>query len=162
MYRRKTEGYKNRAPVRLGELLGENGATAEKFGILSGLKKIWCVVSGGLATFSFPYRLRDAILYVAVREPLWIAELPYLKGDLLERLKQEGLEVKDIRFTLAKETAGQETDRPAPQEKVLTEEEVDFAEQTARFLEDIKLKAAFKDAILMSLATERTRLANKR
>ena len=161
MYRKETERHKNRAPVRLGDLLGTKGSATEKLGLLSELKKTWCLVSGGLAAFSFPYRLKDETLYVAVREPVWIAELPYLKGELLEKLAQNGLEVKDIRFTLAKARMATKN-VTLPQERPLTEEERNFAEQTSRVLEDNELKVAFKDALLASLAIERTRLAKKR
>jgi predicted nucleic acid-binding Zn ribbon protein len=100
MRRARAHKRENRRPVSLKDLL--SGQTSEQIAALGRLKKLWQDVSGGVGQFSFPYRLNGGTLYVAVTEQTWIAELPYIKPDILEKLTLAGLDVTDIRFTMAR------------------------------------------------------------
>jgi predicted nucleic acid-binding Zn ribbon protein len=60
------------------------------------------IVGEKMASHARPVRTSDRILYVEVDDPLWLAQLKYMKLDIIEKIDasiKEGL-FKDIRFFL--------------------------------------------------------------
>jgi predicted nucleic acid-binding Zn ribbon protein len=60
------------------------------------------IVGSKVAAHTRPVRLTRNILYVEVNDHLWLAQLKYMKGDILEKLEghiKPGL-FKDLKFFL--------------------------------------------------------------
>ncbi len=60
------------------------------------------VVGNKIATHARPARIRGRILYIEVDDPLWLAQMKYMKRDILGKLEshiKEGV-FKDIKFYL--------------------------------------------------------------
>jgi hypothetical protein len=150
MHGKNAEKRKNRSPLKLKQLL--TGQSAEYVIFLSELRKLWTDNAGGVAAFSFPYRLNNGTLFVAVTEQIWIAELAYIKGDILAKLASAGLEANDIRFTLA----SAKLNAAAPKRKLrdLTEAEESWVAQIAAELKT-ELKPAFTKALNACLKADR-------
>ena len=60
------------------------------------------VVGDKTAQHARPARIKDRILYVEVDDPMWLTQLKYMKGDILEKIdmKIKKDAFKDLRFFL--------------------------------------------------------------
>jgi hypothetical protein len=86
---------------RLGEVLDAllaQGAWAARLGPARVLAEWPRLVGPEVARHAVPVELRRGILWVAVRDGLWATQLAFLKGDLLARLREGPVAVRDVRF----------------------------------------------------------------
>ena len=90
--------------VALKELINETEDVPERYEIADvlRLKRIWHDLTGKkIAAITSPYRLNKGVLHIAVHEQIWLAEFPYLKKDMILKIKEAGIELSDIRFKLS-------------------------------------------------------------
>ena len=60
------------------------------------------IVGERIAEHTYPVRVRERILYVEVDDPLWLAQMKYMKEEILLKIggmMKEGV-IRDIRFFL--------------------------------------------------------------
>jgi hypothetical protein len=63
------------------------------------LTKIWRAAVGvPIAAVAVPVKAEGDTLIVGVSDSLWLSELSYMKEEIIEKLTEGGLEVRDIRF----------------------------------------------------------------
>jgi hypothetical protein len=119
-------------------------------GEIFALKRLWCSIMGErISLISSPYRIKDGVLSVAVHDSMWIAELPYIKGDMLTKLAVAGLELTDIRFTLSKVP-------PPAQPKIMktppvSAEQQIWAERMSTAIADDDAREAYLQALLANI-----------
>ncbi|MDR2884159.1 MAG: DUF721 domain-containing protein [Deferribacteraceae bacterium] len=111
------------------------------------LKRSWVdLVGAQIAKNSFPYRIKDNVLLVSVADPIFIAELPYIKDELLVRISKEIPLISDVRFTLSKVKAKVKK-RTKPLRK-LTEIEATEIDRLSSVITDDKIRDAYRKAFL--------------
>lgn len=138
-----------RAPVILDkavdELLFSEASVPRRVGEVFRLKQLWLAAGSKISRISSPYRLTNGILYVAVHDPIWIAELPYIKGEIISKLKEAGLNLDDIKFTPSKIYK-----KPAPEIeplKPVDESYRNWAYKTSSLIKDESVREAFLKAL---------------
>lgn len=148
---RETAGSEYKTPERLGACLDSyltgTGKLQQHMGALFELKRLWCSLMGErISQISSPYRIKDGVLHVAVHDSMWIAELPYIKADMLKKLAEAGLELADLKFTLSKvPQAKQAAKFQAP---AVSKEQQLWAERLAANISDEKTREAYLKALL--------------
>jgi hypothetical protein len=119
-------------------------------GELFQLKRLWCKLMGDrIAVISSPYRIKDAVLYVSVHDAMWIAELPYIKADMLAKLAEAGLALVDIKFTLSKVPPPKVA--LAPAKRAIPAEQQLWAERVSKMITDEAIRESYLKAVLASL-----------
>ncbi len=91
-------------PSRVGEILER---TFEKLGIAKKMKeqrilKLWRKAVGErISQHTHPFLIRKGVLFVRVDSSVWLAQLNYLKEDIIYKLnrEEEGV-IRDIYFRL--------------------------------------------------------------
>lgn len=100
MAKRKAKGFKS-VPERLPAVLRQFGL-GDKIAVYQAVAD-WSLIAGeGLARHSRAIAVEDKTLVVAVDSPAWMAQLYYLKGELLLKISRhigKGL-ITDVRFVL--------------------------------------------------------------
>ncbi|MDR0453512.1 MAG: DUF721 domain-containing protein [Deferribacteraceae bacterium] len=90
-------------PVALKEIFDEVGGSQRGITDILRLQRAWSVLMGErIATVTFPYRLKKGLLSVAVCDQIWLAEFPYIKEGMINKIKTYGIDLSDIRFKLSK------------------------------------------------------------
>ncbi len=118
-------------------------APINKIGAVAGLKNIWPrIVGEKIAAISFPYRINANTLHVAVRNSIWLTELPYLKPDMLAKITPLLQDVTDIKFTLDRTPAAKKP-LPVPSRE-LTEEDLEWIENLTALISNDAQKKAFR------------------
>lgn len=96
---------RNGFPSRIDEVLER---TFKKLGISKKMKeqrtlKLWKEVVGErISQHTHPFRIRKGVLFVKVDSSAWLAQLGYLKEDIIYKLNRKGGTgvIKDIYFRL--------------------------------------------------------------
>jgi hypothetical protein len=71
-------------------------------------KGVWeAAVGSRIARRAEPVRLERDVLYVRVANSAWANELALLSGDILQQLRESGIEASALRFTVGKLAAPQ-------------------------------------------------------
>jgi hypothetical protein len=111
------------------------------------VKKAWNECAGDTIAFLTTVGgIKDNVLNVAVHDQVWISEIGFLKGELLSRLNQQGLNLTNINFYY-KARKQSEASKAVPNRKQMTEKEKKFADKLIATVESPELQASFRSAI---------------
>lgn len=111
------------------------------------VQKVWNdAVGDTMAFITTPGSLNDGTLNVAVHDQTWLSEIGFLKGELVSRLQQKGLQLSNINFYY-KHRSLNNAEKRVPTRKSMTEKEKKFADRLLDTIEDEALKEAFRKAI---------------
>lgn len=109
---------------------------------LTNLQKQWANIAGQtIASHTSPFTIRNSVLTLTVDTPQWMHHLSFVKEEMLGKL--EKFSISEIRFTLGKlpEAAHTITDNC---ERMLTDNEQRFIENTLKSIKDKELKKSFR------------------
>ena len=163
-------------PSPLGEVL-------EKFFSQSGMKRrladqrildCWKKAVGrGIAEQTQPLRIQNRVLQVRVSNSVWMQQLQFMKGMILQKVREETglMELEDLRFFLGEvneESApeGEEENREGIGSKIeenLTESEKEKIRKEVAGLSDPEMRRIFEKVFSLGLATGKAiRLGRKK
>jgi hypothetical protein len=121
-------------------------------GVLASLRRQWETALGNFYEFSYPYKLSNGVLYVAVKEQMMLMELEHVKAEIIERFREVNSEVVDIRFTKA---AAKKPDNKVSvstfNTRELSNEELEWISRVSSVIKSESLRDAFKGALLACL-----------
>jgi len=156
-----------RKPFLVGEIL-------ENFLTKSGLNRrfreqrildTWSQAVGeGIAEQTRPIRIQNGILQIRVSNSVWMQQLQYMKGMLLNKLKDHGAEdLEDLRFFMGEVKDDQEKDRgkkPDDEERKewenLTETEKDSIKREVMNLSDPEMRKVFESVFARGLTLRKS------
>lgn len=131
-------------------------APINKIGAVAGLKNIWPrIVGEKIAAISFPYRINANTLHVAVRNSIWLTELPYLKPDMLAKITPLLQDVTDIKFTLDRTPAVKKPLSVPSRE--LDERDTEWIEELSSRISEARQRNSFRDVLTAYLRYRTTK-----
>ena len=162
-------------PSPLGEVL-------EKFFSQSGMKRrladqrildCWKKAVGrGIAEQTQPLRIQNRVLQVRVSNSVWMQQLQFMKGMILQKIREEtGItNLEDLRFFLGEVNEGGAPDRGAETreeiafkaEDHLTESEKERIRKGVAAISDPELRRVFESVFSRGLAVGKARLAEQK
>lgn len=111
------------------------------------IHRAWKECAGDAMSFlTTPGSIKDGILTVAVHDQTWLAEIGFLKGELIHRLNQAGVQVSNINFYYKHKKQPGESGNEQPR-KPMTEKEKKFADRLVDTIDNDDLKKAFRKAL---------------
>lgn len=111
------------------------------------VKKVWNECAGDtLAFLTSVGTLRDGVLNVAVHDQMWLSEIGFLKGELINRLRSKGIEADNINFYY-KPRPKSNAEKAIPNRKEMTAKEKSFADKLVNTIENEALRESFRRAI---------------
>ncbi len=123
----RSQRNRRRGPARWGEIalrLPGGPALVRRMQLQKLLDSWNLAVGTGVAEQTKPKRVRDGVLEVNVSTSVWMQQLQFMKGLILEKLRGQGSPIREIRFFIGEidgETAGGSTE-PAKREFAELEE----------------------------------------
>jgi len=109
-------------------------------------KRMWADCAGDtIAIITTPGSLKDGVLNMAVHDQTWVSELGFFKGELINRLREAGMQVENINFYYKPRKPEQTLQEF--QKKKMTPKEKDFADRLIATIEKDDLRESFKKAI---------------
>lgn len=128
----------------IGEILTE--FTGEVYSDFIHINKVWKkAMTLHIAEVTAPFKLKDKVLYVFVKDNIWLTELNYLKVEIREKLAENGLEVENINF---KYRAGYEKVRKIKRPYYeITEDKQIYIEEIVKNINNSELKEMFVKAM---------------
>lgn len=131
---------------KISELTKEIFGRSDNLAVAMQIKKIWYELAGEMiAKISYPFRYKAGVLYIALRDSAWMAEMPYIKPILTDKLKKIGIEIKDIKFSLSK--IAEKKENPPEEIPELDEKDKILAEKISAVIEKNDTRSAFYKAI---------------
>lgn len=131
---------------KISELTGEFFGRSDNLAAVLQIKKIWHELAGEMiAKISYPFRYKAGVLHIALRDSAWMAEMPYIKPILTDKLKKIGIEIKDIKFSLSK--IAEKKENPPEEISELNEKDKIFAEKISSLVEKNDARNAFYKAL---------------
>lgn len=95
---------------------------------------------------SFPVKLSDGLLMVAVEDSIWINEFSFMKIDFINRLHNSGYDyVKDIKFVINKKRKNIKVKHELPE---ATNDMLIKAESISSLISNEDLRLRFKSALV--------------
>jgi hypothetical protein len=143
-------------PIPLSSLISNPSVKSKgvyAYHLSARLKKLWELAVGGkVKEFSYPYRLRDGVLYVAVTDSIWFSEIKLISKEILEKVNAADGEITDIRFKLTDEkvTASASRIERIKENAVLSEDETRLIGETAERIKDQELREIFRNSMSAS------------
>jgi len=116
---------------------------------LTNLQKQWANIAGQtIASHTSPFTIRNSVLMLTVDTPQWMHHLSFVKEEMLDKL--EKFNISEVRFRLGKlpEAAHTVTDNC---EKMLTDDDQRFIENTLKSIKDKELKKSFRRLLTHAL-----------
>jgi len=111
------------------------------------IKRAWNTAVGeSIAFLTTPGALKDGTLNVAVHDQTWLSEIGFLTGELVARLRENGLDITTINFYY-KQRKLTDAEYKNPQRKSMTEKEKKFADRLIDTIEGDELRESFRKAI---------------
>ena len=108
--------------------------------------KVWKQAVGDIvAAVTTPLKMDGDKLIVAVHENIWVAELNWMKADIIEQLAEAGLEVPDIKFYYRFREA-RKSEAPVYY-KDISEKEAKVISRLASRIEDENLRESYEKAL---------------
>ncbi len=121
------------------------------------------VVGGGIAERTEPIRVQDKILQVRVSNSVWMQQLQYMKGMLLDKLKKYGAEdLEDMRFFIGELKEDREESREGEGEEGrkewedLTESEKNYIKKEVATLSDPEMRRIFESVFARGFAVRKS------
>jgi len=116
---------------------------------LTNLQKQWANIAGQtIASHTSPFTIRNSVLTLTVDTPQWMHHLSFVKEEMLAKLGK--FNISEVRFRLGK--------LPAPAhtvtdncERMLTDDDKRFIENTLRSIKDKDLKKSFRRLLTHAL-----------
>jgi len=127
-----------------------------------GLRDIWIKAVGpSIAAHSQAVSIKRNILFVKVTSPLWMQQLHFLKGEILERLKDllNGPPLRDIRFSVGNIPTPSKTVPPLtvlPQD-LLRERDKNIIAHSLAAIADPELRDIVKRVMIKEITFRRLR-----
>jgi len=128
------------------------------------LLDIWLKAAGPqIASQCRPESLRRDVLFVKVSSPVWMHQLHFLKGELIEKVNalMEKTSVKDIRFSIGQlpssEGIGKDAAAPPLSTDLLKERDKKMMEACLASLKDEELKDILKRVMTREITRRRFR-----
>jgi hypothetical protein len=156
----KKKPFTKSAPIPLSSLISNPSVKSKgvyAYHLSARLRKLWELAVGGkVKEFSYPYKLRDGVLYVAVTDSIWFSEIKLISKDILEKVTAVDGEITDIRFKLTDEkvkTAASQAFQT--KENVLSEDETQLIGETAERIKDQSLREIFRNSMTLSYKLSR-------
>jgi hypothetical protein len=126
---------------------------------LAGIRKDWSsLFAGAVPLHTYPLKLSDDELLIAVDSPVWLQELQFYKGDIVGKLGSHG--VKSVRFRL-----GSVSPRAKPADisrkggvRSLTSKEQAFIQEESAKIPDQGLKETLKATIQKAITSGKTKI----
>ncbi|ADD66836.1 protein of unknown function DUF721 [Denitrovibrio acetiphilus DSM 12809] len=110
-------------------------------------KKVWNDCAGdSIAFLTTVGSTKDGVLNVAVHDQTWLSEIGFLKGELISRLNQQGLEISNINF-FYKAKKQSEAAKAIHKRKEMSEKEKKFADKLIETVENEDLRNSLRKAI---------------
>lgn len=116
---------------------------------LTNLQKQWATIAGQtIASHTSPFTIKSSVLTLTVDTPQWIHHLSFVKEEMLDKLVK--FNISEVRFRLGKlpVPAHTVTDNC---ERVLTEDDKRFIENTLKSIKDKELKKSFRRLLTHAL-----------
>ena len=116
---------------------------------LSNLRKKWENIAGQtIASHTSPFTIRNSVLTLTVDTPQWMHHLSFVKEEMLVKL--EKFNISEVRFRLGKlpGPAHTVTDNC---ERMLTDDDKRFIENTLKSINDKELKKRFRSLLTHAL-----------
>jgi len=120
--------------------------------LLARLVQHWCTIAGPqLAAVTQPDSIRARVLFVTVRDAIWLQQVIFYQAQLLENMRRilGDVPITKLHFTLAM-SAPQRSVCPAPQEGLeplpLTVAEVQQVQESTAGIADLELREAVQRA----------------
>ena len=128
------------------------------------LLDVWLKAAGPqIASQSRPENLKRDVLFVKVSSPVWMQQLHFLKGELIEKVNalMEKASVKDIRFSIGQlpssEGIGEDAAAPPLSTDLLKERDKKMMEACLASLKDEELKDILKRVMTREITRRRFR-----
>jgi hypothetical protein len=156
----KKKPFTKSAPIPLSALISNPSVKSKgvyAYHLSARLKKLWELAVGGkVKEFSYPYRLRDGVLYVAVTDSIWFSEIKLISKEILEKVNAIDGEITDLRFKLTDEKVKAASQLEQVKENiVLTEDETRLIGETAEQIKDQNLREIFRNSMTSSYKLSR-------
>lgn len=130
---------------RLSEIL--NSSLPQNFNAYVKLAKAWKECAGDAISFlTTPGNLKEGVLSVAVHDQAWLSEIGFLKGEMIARLNESGIQVSNITFFYKQRRSDAARHDPTPRKK-MTDKEKKFADRLVDTISDEALRSSFRKAI---------------
>jgi hypothetical protein len=134
------------------------------FGIESSIrfievKKNWhTLFNEPLSYHMVPYKITEGVILLNVDSPVWLQEINYFKGDIIEKLSPYG--IKDVRFQLGNvsKKTGSEVCSQGFSAKALTPEEILYIEKTVSQVIDEELQGTVRRTIEKAISSRKTKV----
>lgn len=128
---------------RLSECLGSG--VSKSIGEVLQLSTVWRLVVGTQnAEISVPVRFNSGKLTVAVFDNIFIQGLSFIKEDIIEKLQQHDVAVKEIVFVFKPKYV---KPKKKIQKRKITEQEAGFIERLSMAIDDPKLRKGYRSAL---------------
>ncbi|MBI5181381.1 MAG: DUF721 domain-containing protein [Nitrospirae bacterium] len=118
------------------------------------------IVGGRIASHTRPDVISYRILTVYVDSPAWMQQLTFLKDDIIKKInKVIGRQiVKDIRFRIGDVAKNEIAEDKRPEDKMeyrlLTKDDLNFADEVTRPIGDGEIKGRAKKAVIKYLTAK--------
>ncbi len=113
--------------------------------VLNTIKNQWkSIVGQTIAVHTFPDTIKSKILTIIVDTPQWMHHLGFYKEEISQKLKD--FEINEIRFRIGR-IPGPENEIQEEIESDLTEEDLQYIENTVKNLKDNEIKEKFRKLI---------------
>jgi hypothetical protein len=110
------------------------------------VSKIWTDCAGDTISFlTTAGALKDGVLNISVHDRTWLSEIGFLKGELISRLNEKGLEVSNINFFYKPKPLTHL--KNIPRRKEMSAKEKTFADRLVDTIPDEVLRESFRKAI---------------
>ncbi len=138
---RKTEGAPHQEQYRIWDIWNE-------------------VVGPHIAKRARPETVRKGVLIINVISSVWMQELGFMKGEILERIQQRlGFSViNDIRFRLGQTSQGKDIEELAELPELDREEQEKIEQQTAP-IKDQEIRESLQNLFTLNLRTNKKKQA---
>jgi hypothetical protein len=144
---KRVGGHLTPVSALFAQYAGRENTHFKRVGDILRLKTMWGELVGEqIAKFSSPYRIKDGVLMVSVSDPIWIAELPYIKDALVAKIAAIMADIDDVRFTLPKTKP--KTKSVSRARRKLSDIELAEVERLADTIKDDKIRAAYRRALM--------------
>jgi hypothetical protein len=130
---------------RLSEILP--GSIPGNFNSYLKVKKVWNDCAGeSIAFLTTVGSTKDDVLNIAVHDQTWLSEIGFLRGELINRLNQHGLEITNINFFYKAKKQSQAA-KAIHKRKEMSEKEKRFADKLLATVENEELRKSLCKAI---------------
>ncbi|MBF0609699.1 MAG: DUF721 domain-containing protein [Magnetococcales bacterium] len=121
------------------------------------LTRVWeQVVGASLATHTEPVKLQEGVLTIRVDSPVWMHQLSFLQGELLEKLASLWQEEPVLRIELQRAPLQRQAGKKSKANKLKpTSEEIGQAQSLAGIIQDEPLRRAVERYLKNQMARNR-------